>query len=186
MQWFLLPTGQKIKNQTHFSSVRVDAGVLLVLLRRLETQREKDKSRIDDRRHGDASWAERSPTFGRRIEKFSRSESEWAANDKKRERERESVEGGETIRLFPPHSASTLAVKIVMVMKRGYLVCGEWRKMQQLRTWGWGRWRWWRFDIVATKRTRTVRNPSSASSWRVRWVLMQQLFIEGLKIGALW
>lgn len=66
--------------------------------------------------------------------------SEWAANDKKRERERESVEGGETIRLFPPHSASTLAVKIVMVMKRGYLVLldsrfhGEWRKMQQLRT----------------------------------------------------
>lgn len=66
--------------------------------------------------------------------------SEWAANDKKRERERESVEGGETIRLFPPHSASTLAVKIVMVMKRGYLVLldgrfhGQWRKMQPLRT----------------------------------------------------
>lgn len=68
--------------------------------------------------------------------------SEWAANDKKRERERESVEGGETIRLFPPHSASTLAVKIVMVMKRGDLVLldgrfhGQWRKMQQLRTRG--------------------------------------------------
>lgn len=46
--------------------------------------------------------------------------SEWAVNDKKIERERErgrECRGGETIRLFPPHFASTLAVKIVMVMK---------------------------------------------------------------------
>lgn len=37
--------------------------------------------------------------------------------ERQRERGRGRVWGGETIRLFPPHFASTLAVKIVMVMK---------------------------------------------------------------------
>ena len=62
------------------------------------------------------------------------------AREKQRERGRGREQGGETIRLFPPHFASTLAVKIVMVMK--WIFCWTADCNREMFLWLEG-WRCW-------------------------------------------